>query len=786
MKKYIIFILPAFLFYGCSVWEDFTTYFNLYYNTVETFDQAEQQLNDQRKDPFAKFDAPIPSNVVPLLDKVIEKCSRILQFNANSSFVDDALLMIGKAFYYQKNYLKALRKFQELIATKGESDLVLEARLWEAKTYFAMSNSQRAIALMETVKKDAIQANDKKILKGAYLEEIRHYLLIEDFDVVLPLLTQFVEFNSDDELNAQVMYQAGEILAQKQDFETAAKYYRSAYRDFSPTNETLFLSRLKEAKMRLFLGNSDLALTSFYLLRDNPKFKEYQDQVELAIGITYIKTNQFDDALALLRRFDTVYTASQQIGNARYVLAQMYEKDLKNYDSASLYYQKAISSNATAEYLPLIRERSNVFNKYNTSIRDYFTNRKTYVYLMYPERFIADSLRFAVDTNAVTENVQKEEQTTSTAQGGFQDRVRDFDNDLNITELLANATAGTTQSVSGAPTRPTITLDSSKSIMARCAIELGNIFLTSLAIPDSAYFYYSEAIQVFGTRHHMPKALYGLAGYYGTINDSVTADSLYRSIYNNHKDDKLVNEVAKKINMPLIDFEYDPAKDLYFQAEDLFLKGRDSLAFEKFSGIVSNHPKSKYYQQAMYATGYLLENSFKLRDSAATVYDTLVTKFPGSVYAQKVQPKLQFYKDEKARIQQLIADSIRHVQDSLKRIQDSIKADSIAKFTRDSLELVNKSNKAIDSLGVRSDSLKANETPVKEKPEAVTPENPQPPVTEPEKKEEVPQQAAPAAPGVLPAPNGETPPPDKVPDTAPNKKQSAFCWSQYDYRPIIT
>ncbi|MBI2417076.1 MAG: hypothetical protein HYV28_04110, partial [Ignavibacteriales bacterium] len=128
MKKYIIFILPAFLFIGCSVWEDFTTYFNLYYNTVDVFEQAEQQLNEQRKDPFAKFDAPVPGSVLPLLDKVIEKCSRILQFNANSRYVDDALIMIGKAFYYQKNYLKALRKFQELIATKSESDLVPEAR----------------------------------------------------------------------------------------------------------------------------------------------------------------------------------------------------------------------------------------------------------------------------------------------------------------------------------------------------------------------------------------------------------------------------------------------------------------------------------------------------------------------------------------------------------------------------------------------------------------------------------------------------------------------------------
>ncbi|MBI2420449.1 MAG: hypothetical protein HYV28_21520, partial [Ignavibacteriales bacterium] len=423
----------------------------------------------------------------------------------------------------------------------------------------------------------------------------------------------------------------------------------------------------------------------FYELSDSPKFKEFQDQVELAIGITYVRMGNFDDAMALFIRFDTTYSSSQHLGNARYVLAQMYEKDLKNFDSAIIYYQKALASAGTAEYLPLIRERSSVFNKYSTALRDYFNNRKQYVYLINPERFTQDSILFAQDTATLAADAQVVEQNSLTGQSNIQERIRDFDVDLDIERKLTELAGRTTASQGAAPVRPTISLDSSKSIMARCGVELGNMFLTSLSLPDSAYFYYSEVINEFGSRAYMAKALYGLAGYYATLNDSITADSLYRNIYANYKDDKLVNEAAKKINQPLIDFEFDPAKDTYLEAEKAFNAGNDSLALKKFEYIRENHRNSRHYAQSIYASAYILETKYKKYDSAAVIYDSLVTKFPTTAYAQKVQPKLSFYKEEKARIKQAIADSLQHIQDSLNHIQDSLKADSLAKIPKDTL-----------------------------------------------------------------------------------------------------
>jgi len=91
-KDRIFVLLPLLiLLSGCSVWENFTTYFNLYYNADELYTKIEKQILDQKKDLFSIETATIPPAANADVQKLIEKCSAILQFSPNSSYVDDAL-----------------------------------------------------------------------------------------------------------------------------------------------------------------------------------------------------------------------------------------------------------------------------------------------------------------------------------------------------------------------------------------------------------------------------------------------------------------------------------------------------------------------------------------------------------------------------------------------------------------------------------------------------------------------------------------------------------------------
>ncbi len=152
---------------GCGIWGNFTTYFNLYYNTENLFSETQQSIQQQRTDLFAARYLPIGPKDNENLNTVIEKCSKILQFSPDSKYVDDAILMLGKSFFYQDNFLKASREFEELLATQKESDLRLEARLWLAKSQIKLRNFDTGLSTLKSVEEEAKNSDETEILEQA-------------------------------------------------------------------------------------------------------------------------------------------------------------------------------------------------------------------------------------------------------------------------------------------------------------------------------------------------------------------------------------------------------------------------------------------------------------------------------------------------------------------------------------------------------------------------------------------------------------------------------------------
>ena len=181
--KSIIYLLPfLFIFFqSCSLWDNFTTYFNLYYNATDLFQQAEESIKEQKTDLFSANEVALPSSANQLLGKVIEKCSDLLQFNSESAYVEDALMMLGKSFYYQKNYQKSLRKFIELEETFPESGYFLESQLWIGKCQMRLKNYNDALTTLSIVRKQAVDEGESDLIRESYVEEIVYKVTIEDY-----------------------------------------------------------------------------------------------------------------------------------------------------------------------------------------------------------------------------------------------------------------------------------------------------------------------------------------------------------------------------------------------------------------------------------------------------------------------------------------------------------------------------------------------------------------------------------------------------------------------------
>ena len=718
MKRYTpVLILLAFMLPGCSLWDDFTTYFNLYYNTTDIFSQAEQIIMDQRKDPFSLLDLPVPATATGLLNKVIEKCSKILQFNSKGSFVDNSLMMLGKSFYYQKSYIKAQRKFQELITAHPESDLVIDAELWQAKTEMQMKDFVRGLSHLTSVIAEAQKAERSDILSDAYVEETKYFIGKEDYDKAIELCLQIVKVSKDNTLNARALFTSGDLYQKLGRYKEAVTQYESV-NGYSPTYDIAYEARLRYGKMLLNLQKHEEALNVFTQLRMEDKFKEFNDITDLSIGIALREMGKYDEAYRQFSMYDTTYAASVQIGGARYELGVLYEHAYKNYDSCSVYYQKALSSTATAEYLPLIREKSQIFIKYNGLVNSYNDYQRQYFYALYPEEFTKDSLKFVQDTTTVKKEVAAvaEKQDSVNAPAEIRsERERNFDE--LVEKAFANSSTISKSEAKKAPKSPVLSADSLKTLLAKNVYDLGSMFLTDLNIPDSAGIYYNLGLSSFPGTVFSARTLFALGNYYLIMNDTVKADSIYSIIYDQYKTDKIVNEAAARLNKPLIDFDFDPAKGKYAEVEKLLIAKDYKNSLTGFYSIYKSYPKSTYAAKSLLAAGYILEDKLFLSDSAAVVYDTLMSNFPSSQYAQKIAAKLDFYKLDKASIRKAKADSLMAISDSLKKTDTTTVFASGSTISKDgkSQAVVSDSLASVKPLLTRQNAKKADSIEVAKK-----------------------------------------------------------------------
>lgn len=110
-------------------------YFNAYYNAQELFEQAEKRRAEGK-------------DAVDLYDKVIRKASKVVAFYPGSRWVDDSLLLLGKALYRKGEYERAVEKFRELRKFFPESELSEEARYWEGIALGKLGRREEAISAL--------------------------------------------------------------------------------------------------------------------------------------------------------------------------------------------------------------------------------------------------------------------------------------------------------------------------------------------------------------------------------------------------------------------------------------------------------------------------------------------------------------------------------------------------------------------------------------------------------------------------------------------------------------
>ncbi|MEK6552642.1 MAG: hypothetical protein AABZ54_04245 [Bacteroidota bacterium] len=694
---------------SCGVWTDFNTYFNTYYNAKTLFERTEEEILKQKKDIFAfretltqgsqlqgvqttspilsqpssqfgaqqQFTQPgLQTGVQPGgiqlsgslsqdLTKVIEKCSKILQYETGSSYFPDALFMTGKAFYYQSEYARAQRKFVEL-AGLGDTKYRLENKLWLAKTHLQLHNFDEGLSLIEEVKEEALKEGEEKLFNDAAITRIAFFEFREEYQKAIIECTYYLNVSKDDETNALVSYQLGKIYLFLNDKENALKAFVDVLK-YSPTFDIEFQSRIEYARLLKELNRVEESESELNDIKYAGKFKNYVDQVMIELGQIYYEKNEIKLAVDIFREVDSTFKMNPTSGIAELKLGELYKNKIRDYDSSYKYYGKVAVSLAPNEIKTEAFRHTRDLDKYFMNKKEISNLSQHINYILNPSRFMQDSIEYDIiyrqyleenrrileSQNAASNNQNQTDAASEIRrQQALQQNQNPNTNNKNLSpyQLIL-------QGKIKKPERPHISADSVRTIYAKSLYGLGSLFFSELDVPDSAYFYYNKILTEYQNKPVKVQTLYALGIYYETMKDTVKADSLFKIIYDNYEKDPIRTAAGEKLGLikkeekkAIAKKDEDPAENFYLEAEKKYYDKSYEDAIKSFREIYNNYPKSIFAQKSLTYAGMIYEKDLKMYDSAAAVYGILVKDYVGTPYANSVLPRYSEYQNERLRI----------------------------------------------------------------------------------------------------------------------------------------
>lgn len=331
-----------------SRYDNFTAYYNTFYNAKKAYDQGIEAL--ERQDQPIDRDRYLPIFTTPDrvsstrdFDAAIRKSADVLRDHPESKWVDDALLLIGKSYFYLQNYVGAEQKFQEVVGL-GTS-LEDEARFWLARTLIASGSYEAAAEhLRLSLNREDLSDRWEPMLRLA-LGEL--YVQREAWTEAAAELEDGLSRVRDKELGGRAQFLLGQVYETLGEYGKAVDAYRRVGK-YRPLYELSYAAQVSAIRVEGRHGDPERALRD--LRRMERDDKNYTNRAELAYlrGRVYQAMGLADDAFytydELLYDPDPNVNITAIRGRAHYALGELYRDAYKDFMMASAHFDTAATA----------------------------------------------------------------------------------------------------------------------------------------------------------------------------------------------------------------------------------------------------------------------------------------------------------------------------------------------------------------------------------------------------------------------------------------------------------
>ena len=324
-------------------YDDLTAYYNGFYNAEQAFEDGLESVNQSSGDVdrmryLSIFPDPEEGSGGESFEEAIQKSAEILREHPESKWVDDALFLIGRARFYQENYVGATEKFREVIALGGKREG--EARFWLSRTLVAADRYEEAAeALRAGLEREADYG-----LWTAHMRLVRGELLArqEDWAEAEDALSAGLTNNLPDEVGGRAAFLLGQVRETLEKPETAQRAYERVL-EFNPPYALEFEARLGAIEMQGLRGQPQQALRRIEELRREDNTNEMRGKIAGVRARLYQAMDRPDrarEALTAVLRGEEAPTGEIE-GRLHYDLATLYRDTYEDFTQAAAHFDTA-------------------------------------------------------------------------------------------------------------------------------------------------------------------------------------------------------------------------------------------------------------------------------------------------------------------------------------------------------------------------------------------------------------------------------------------------------------
>jgi tetratricopeptide (TPR) repeat protein len=363
MRKVAAVLVIIVFLTGCktsfkSNFRNFSGYYNTFYNAKKSYNLGYDKSESQTRNyntllPIRIYRTPLGAGAGDF-QNAIDKGADILRKFDDTKWVDDALLIIGKSYFFRREYFSAEQKFEELYISTENSELKQRAVFWKGRVLLELEAYNQGVqyltdelAVFEDEWKDDLNHQINVVLAEHYIER-------EDFVNALDLLNESVDHlpgKPEKERGYFLIGQLNERLGYAQEAFEAYDRVEKYYTDYDIQFEAL----KKKAEVARTLGDPDEAYNVFSKMVRDDKNTEFVAELNYELGRTEQERGNYDRAEEIYKSI--LRDRNSQPGAVTKALsynslAELNRYQFDDFEQAAAYYDSSAKVNAPLRELP--------------------------------------------------------------------------------------------------------------------------------------------------------------------------------------------------------------------------------------------------------------------------------------------------------------------------------------------------------------------------------------------------------------------------------------------------